>query len=182
MDPIELARDIATELIRKSGVQEWTDPDIRASIAEATVDLVNRILYGPPPWPDPMATSKQLVAEMDGTPKQMSFADHAGDFSPAQNLEFGTPTDVQLSLASVATGAARQSAKCDLGAVRALLYAVRAAFEFAATPTAGHVVSLYWNNSSNSTAGDGNLGNTTGSDAAYAGYSSNLSATLPQLQ
>lgn len=182
MDPAQFARDIAAELIRKSGVQEWNDEAVQIAVADAAVDITTRIYTGLSEWLEAMATSKNLVAEMDGTPKQISFADHAGDFSPANSLEFGTPTDCQLSMASVATGAARQSAKVDLGAVRALLYAVRASFEFAATPTAGHVVSLYWNNSSNSTAANGNMGNASGSDAAYAGYSSNLAATLPQLQ
>ena len=43
---------------------------------------------------------------------QISFADHAGDFSPtaANDLEQGTPTNAQLALASVADDAARQSA------------------------------------------------------------------------
>jgi hypothetical protein len=91
-------------------------------------------------------TNKILVSEQDGTPKQISFADHAGDFSPtaANTLEVGTPTDCQLSLASVADGAARQSAKVDLGTERAEVYKVRAAFELAATPTAGDVIELYW--------------------------------------
>lgn len=129
-----------------------------------------------------MATSKTLVAAMDGTPPQISFADHAGDFSPANNLEVGTPTDCQISLASVANAAARQSAKVDLGSVRGLLYSVRAAFELAATPTAGNTISLYWAPSGSGTAGTANPGNVSGSDAAYTGYSSNLTATLPQLQ
>jgi hypothetical protein len=127
--------------------------------------------------------SKILVSEQDGTPKQISFADHAGDFSAAAgtSLEFGTPTDCQISLASVADGAARQSAKVDLGAERAQVYKVRAAFEMAATPTTGEVIELYWAPSSSSTAGNGNAGNTTGADAAYAGYSANLGASVKQL-
>lgn len=114
---------------------------------------------------------------------QISFADHAGDFSPtaANSLEQGTPTDVQLSLASVADTAARQSAKVDLGATRAALYSVMAAFELAATPTAGEVIELYWAASPDSTAANGNPGGVSGSDAAYAGYSSNLAASVKQL-
>lgn len=117
-----------------------------------------------------------------GTP--LSFADHAGDFSPAagSSLEHGTPTDVQLSLASVANNAARQSAKADLGANRPEAFAVYAAFEFAATPTAGNVVELWWNPSHSSTAANANVGGCSGSDAAYAGYSSNLDASIKQLQ
>ena len=90
--------------------------------------------------------NKILIAVQDGTPPQISFADHSNDFSPtaANNLEVGTPTDVNMQLASVADDAARQSDKADLGAVRAKEYGVRAAIEFAATPTAGAVVEFYW--------------------------------------
>ena len=128
--------------------------------------------------------NKLLITEMDSTPEQISFADHANDFSPtaANDLQFSTPTTCQLSLASVADAAARQSAKVDLGADRAQSYAVRAAFEMAATPTAGDVIELYWAPSSSSTAATGNAGGVSGSDAAYAGYSANLVPSVRQLQ
>jgi len=114
---------------------------------------------------------------------QLSFADHAGDFSPAagNSLEQGTPTDVQLSLASIADAASRQSAKVDLGATRARTYEVIAAIEFAATPTAGELVHFYWAPSPDATAANGNPGGCSGSDAAYAGYSSNMADSLRQL-
>jgi len=99
---------------------------------------------------------------------QISFADHAGDFAAAAktSLEQGTPTDVQLSLASVADGAGRESAKVDLGATRAARYNVMAAFEFAATPTSGDLVELYWAPSPNATAANGNPMQIDGADAA----------------
>lgn len=127
--------------------------------------------------------NKILITEMDSTPEQICFADHAGDFSPtaANNLQFSTPTTCQLSLASVADGAARQSAQVDLGANRAQAYKVRAAFEMAATPTTGDVIELYWAPSNSSTAATGNAGGVSGSDAAYAGYSSNLGESVKQL-
>jgi len=127
--------------------------------------------------------NKILITEMNGTPPHISFANHAGDFSPAaaNSLEFGTPTDCEIVLASLADTAAAQSAKVDLGANRAQAYKVRAAFEFAATPTAGDVVELYWGASSSSTAANGNPGGVSGSASAYAGYSSNLSASVKQL-
>lgn len=90
--------------------------------------------------------------------------------------------DAAISMASVANAAARQSAKLDLGATRGAFYDVYADVEMAATPTAGNSVDLYWAPSVNATAGTDNPGNVTGTDAAYAGYSSNLTATLPQLQ
>ena len=61
-------------------------------------------------------------------------------------------------------------------------YSVRAAFEFAATPTAGETVELYWAPSASATPGTGNPANVTGVDMAYAGYSSNLDASLKQLE
>lgn len=90
--------------------------------------------------------------------------------------------DAAITLASLANAAARQAVKLDLGATRAKEYAVKGSFELAATPTAGNTIDLYWGPSPNATGGSENPGNTTGTDAAYAGYSSNLTATLPQLQ
>ena len=173
----ELALAITLKLIDKSGVREWNEPELRESITLAALEMAAALYTG-----SAMATSKTLVAAMDGTPAQISFADHANDFSPANNLEVGTPTDCQISLASVSNAAARQSAKVDLGATRGLLYSVRAAIDIAATPTAGNTVDFYWAPSGNATAGTANPGNVSGSDAAYTGYSSNLTATLPQLQ
>lgn len=126
--------------------------------------------------------AKVLITEQDGAPPQICFADHATDFSPtaANSLEVGTPTDVQLDLTSLANGAYRQSAKVDLGANRAGLYAARAALEFATGPTAGNRVNLYWAPSGSATAGTGNPAAASGSDAAYAGYSSNAAASVLQ--
>lgn len=120
------------------------------------------------------------------TSTQIVFADYAGDFSPtaANDLTQGTPTQVQLSLASVSDGAARQSAKVDLGATRPAEYSVQAALEFNATGlTAGGVVELYWSPSTQpvAEAANGNPGGVSGSDAAYTGYSSNLAASVKQL-
>jgi len=112
---------------------------------------------------------------------QILFADHAGDFAAtaANNLEQGTPVDVQLTLASLAAG--RQSARFDFGATRARAYSIMAALEFAATPVAGSVVRFYLAPSPDPTGTDGNPGGVGASDAAYAGYSSNLEASLLQL-
>ena len=89
--------------------------------------------------------------------------------------------DAALSMVGVANGAARQSAKLDLGATRPGRVSVKAAFELAATPTAGASIDLYWAPSSSATAGTDNPGNISGTDAAYTGYSSNLTASLKQL-
>lgn len=130
--------------------------------------------------------NKVLVQEIDATPPQITFADFAGDFLPTATNDLrhasAIDTEAQLSLASLADTAARQSAKVDLSANRAREYHVRAAFEFAATPVAGDVVELYWAPSQHATAGTGNAANVTGVDAAYSGYSSNLGASVLQLQ
>lgn len=131
--------------------------------------------------------NKVLVQEMDGTPKQICFADHATDFNPtaANDLRITTDgskeTDCQIILESLAAAAGRQSAKVDLGENRALAYKVRAAIEWAAGIDAGETLSFYWAPSWSATAGTGNPGGASGSDAAYAGYSSNLAEAVKQL-
>ena len=133
--------------------------------------------------------NKVLLAEMDGTPKQICFADHATDFNAptaANDLRKTTDgsqeSDCQLLLETLANAAYRQSTKVDLGADRARRYAVRAAIEFAATPTAGNTVEFYWAPSHSATAGTGNPGGVSGADSAYTGYSSNAAAAIKQLQ
>lgn len=103
---------------------------------------------------------------------QISFADHAGDFSPtaAYTLEVGTPTDVDLAMASLAAGSAVNSDKVDLGATRAPQYSVMGVFEVAsAAAVAGETIDLYWAPSPQSTAANGNPGGADGVDGAYAG-------------
>lgn len=129
--------------------------------------------------------NKMLVQEIDSAPDQITFADVGADYNPmaANDLRHASAvdTEVQLDLTSLADGAARQSTKVDLGEDRALSYAVRAAFEMAATPTAGDVIELYWAPSQHATAANGNPGGVSGADGAYAGYSSNMAASIKQL-
>ena len=130
--------------------------------------------------------NKFLITPMDGTPKQIVFADHAGDFSPvATDLRVTTDgsfeLDVEFEMASVANAAGRQSAKFDFGAKWAQAYAIRTCLEMAATPTAGNLIELYFGFSHDSTPANDNPANLTGVDAAYAGYSSNLAASVKQL-
>ena len=129
--------------------------------------------------------NKVLVLEMDSAPDQITFADFAGDFNPtaANDLRHASAvdTEVQLALATVADGAARQSTKVDLGSLRTREYHVRAAFEMAATPVAGDVIELYWAPSQHVTAANGNAGGASGADGAYAGYAANLAAAVLQL-
>lgn len=115
---------------------------------------------------------------------QLLFADHATDFgaaptTAANSLIIGTPTDVQIDLTGVAaSGGARQSAKTgDLGATRGTFFRVDACIEFEAAPSDGDTVAFYWAGSPSSTAGTGNGGGVTGSDAAYT----DTTGTLGQL-
>jgi hypothetical protein len=123
-----------------------------------------------------MATNDVLFK--DGT--QLLFADHATDFgaapaTAANSLIIGTPTDVQLDLTGVAVGAARQSAKSgDLGASRAAQYSVAACIEFETAPADGGGVNFFWAQSPSATAGTGNPGGATGSDAAFTPTDGNL--------
>ena len=113
---------------------------------------------------------------------QLCFRDST-DFNPAAANDLTqSPTNVQIDCTSLADAAARQSDKIDLGARRAPAYAVMAAFEIAATPTAGDLIELYWAPSPDATAANGNPGGVSGADAAYAGYSANLAASVKQLQ
>lgn len=128
--------------------------------------------------------NKILRTPMDGTPEQLSFANHAGDFNPtaANILEVATPTDVELVLLNLADAAAAQSAKGDLGAKWAAQYVCTACIEMqVAAADAGSAVDFYWNASGITTAGTGNMGATSGAAAAYTGYSADLADSLKQL-
>jgi hypothetical protein len=92
--------------------------------------------------------------------------------------------DAAITLASLANGngtsaGGRQSVTLDLGANWAQRWRVNAAFELAATPTAGNAINLFASYSSATGAGDGN---TSGTDAAYTGYSNNIDASTRQLE
>lgn len=149
--------EIVVALIGKGGAREWDDPDARARLIVAVNEIVQGI--------DCMALPDSILVK-NGTTK--TFKSSGGDSA--------------ITLASVANNAARQSVKLDLGANRAEWYAVKANFEIAATPTAGNTIDLYWAPSSSDTAGTDNPGNVSGADAAYTGYSSNLDASVKQLQ
>lgn len=91
------------------------------------------------------------------------------DHAPAAGNNLGTRTD-QIDLTSLAAGALRQSAKIDFGLDHAAQWGMRAAVEFSVAPAAGETVNFYMAYSHSATAGTGNDGNCSGSDAAYNGY------------
>ena len=178
----ELALGILRELIPNSGARDWSNEETKAKLTLAACEMAATILYYS--GAIGMAT-KTLLTPMDGTPKQICFRD-ATDFNPAIDLRVTSDgsfdTACQIILAALANAAGRQSVKVDLGAHWAEVYQVRAAFEIAATPTAGNMIELYWAPSQDPTAGDGNPALILGTDAAYAGYSANLASSVLQLQ
>lgn len=86
--------------------------------------------------------------------------------------------DAAITLASLSNGSYRQAATLDLGASWAQDWRLDTDFELAATPTAGNTIDLFASFDNASGAGGGN---TSGSDAAYTGYSSNAAASVKQL-
>ncbi len=164
MTQLDLARDLALSFIAKSGVREWQEPESREAIAQAAVEMA-AFIWANQNWNPYMALPDNALIQT-GTEKV--FKSSSGD--------------ADITMTSVSNAAGRQSTKADFGATRARYYDVFAEVELAATPTAGNLIDLYLNASSSATAATDNLANCSGTDAAYTGYSSNLSASVPQLQ
>lgn len=131
-----------------------------------------------------MATNQILIKDAAATtPKQISFATHGSYVATTNNvIEIGTPVNVELSLLDLLNGLSRQSAKADLGAVRAPLYTVTCCIEYqVAAPTTGTLVEFYWAPSGQSAAGVGNPGFVSGADSAYEGGPATTAEGLDQL-
>lgn len=96
-----------------------------------------------------------------------------GSFSPADsgtNWELDPSTNVILTLASLANGAARQSDKFDFGAAWAEQHALFGCVDFTdETPTLGKTVDYYLAPSPRSVQGAGNVAGNSGADAACPG-------------
>ena len=160
-----MAERIALQLVLKSGVREWTDVDTRLALADAALDIAARILG---------LDGEYYVA----LPDYMKV--EPGTAKTIKN----SGGDAAITLASLANGngtsaGGRQAATLDLGANWAQLWRLDCEFELAATPTAGNVINLFasWLNAT----GAGN-GNTSGTDAAYTGYSNNIDAAVKHLE
>ncbi|MCP4165661.1 MAG: hypothetical protein GY759_07180 [Chloroflexi bacterium] len=93
-------------------------------------------------------------------------------YSPSDAAQ-PTGTDAQINLGSIGTsGAARQSAKLDLGSDNLDIdYEVQAYIEWSAAPDAGGTVDMYLGWSDSATAGGNNPGGLSGADSAYTGQS-----------
>jgi hypothetical protein len=168
MTPIELAGQIAIELVRKSGVREYQDDAACLAIGRAASLIVTEIYEN-------LSDSEDFEMAVLGT-----FKTSEGTAKVIRNSD----GDAAITLASLANGngtstGGRQSATLDLGANWARQWRLETNFELASTPTAGNVINLFasWNSSSG--AGEGN---TSGSDAAYTGYSNNIDAATKQLE
>lgn len=94
----------------------------------------------------------------------------SGSFSPADSgtdYTLGSPTNVVLTQASLASASGRQSDKTDLGATRAPRYAVHAAVDFTGeTPSATGYIEYYWAPTPVSTQANGNVAGNSGADGA----------------
>jgi len=115
-----------------------------------------------------------LVYVNEGTP--IVWADHAGDFgdSPIASTH-------QITLAALASAAARQGVKVDLGDPRAEVYEVTLRLEWDVAPADGASASLYFAPSHHETAGTANPGGASGADAAYTGTAgSTIAESLQQ--
>jgi hypothetical protein len=168
MTPIELAGQIAIELVRKSGVREYQDDAACLAIGRAASLIVTEIYEN-------LSDSEGFEMAVLGT-----FKTSEGTAKVIRNSD----GDAAITLASLANGngtstGGRQSATLDLGANWARQWRLETNFELASTPTAGNAINLFasWNSSSG--AGEGN---TSGSDAAYTGYSNNIDASTKQLE
>lgn len=146
--------DIVVALIQKGGATEWNDAGARAQLIAAVNEIVQGI--------DCMALPDFFKVQ-PGT--ALTIKNSGGTAA--------------ITLASLANGSMQQAVTIDLGANWARLWRIDTDFELAATPTAGNAINLYGSFSNATGAG---AANTSGTDAAYAGYSANAAAAVKQLE
>lgn len=158
----EIATLLVIKMMDRAGVRVWeAEPELRQQITTAALEM---------------------AAQLAGSESTMALPDTFKVQSGTAKTIKSSGGDAAITLTSLANNAARQAVKLDLGATRALSYAVSSDLEIAATPTAGNVVELWWSPSSSATAATDNRGNASGADAAYTGYSSNIDASLKHCQ
>lgn len=154
-------------LIAKSGVREWEEPpEIRAAIWTAAIDAADGLLG---------ITDEELNMALPDVFKIKN--------GTAKTLK-SSSGNAAITLASLANGngtsaGGRQGATLDLGEYWAQRWRIDTDFELAATPTAGNAINLFGSYGDATGAG---RGNTSGSDAAYTGYSNNIDAATKQLE
>jgi len=166
LDLLALRRDIYLAMLAKSGVREWENPESNQALWIAALDAADGLLG------------------ITGEFFDMALPDFFKVSAGAAKTIKSSSGDAAITLASLANGngtsaGGRQSATLDLGAKWAQRWRINTEFEMAATPTAGNAVNLFASYRDASGAGDGN---TSGSDAAYTGYSNNIDASTRQLE
>lgn len=167
LDILLLRERILRDLIAKAGVRDWDEPpEVRAKIGVAALDYAD-ILLGITEEETNMALPDFFKIK-NGTAKTLKSSS-------------GTAA---ITLASLANGngtsaGGRQAATLDLGEYWAQRWRIDTDFELAATPTAGNAINLFGSYGDATGAG---RGNTSGSDAAYTGYSNNIDAATKQLE
>jgi hypothetical protein len=163
---LQLRKEIYLALVAKSGVREWEQPVNHAALWTAAIDAADGLLG---------------ITEEEST---MALPDYFKVSEGTAKTIKSSAGSAAITLASLANGngttaGGRQAASLDLGANWAQRWRLECNFELAATPTAGNAINLFasWNSATG--AGDGN---TSGSDAAYTGYSNNIDAATKQLE
>lgn len=121
-----------------------------------------------------------LIGIQIGTP--IIWADFAGDFG-----DIIAGTEKQITLATLASAAARQGVKADMATIAtthlAQRFSVLLRLEWDVAPADGASADLYWSSSPSNTAGTLNDGAASGADAAYTGSAgSTIAETVQQLQ
>lgn len=167
LDIFRARLEVYLKKLEKSGVREWEEPEKDQAMWLSAVDTVDGLLG--------------ITEEEESNMALPDFFKIKNGTAKTLKSSAGTAA---ITLASLANGngtsaGGRQAATLDLGEYWAQRWRVNAAFELAATPTAGNAINLFGSYSDSTGAGDGN---TSGSDAAYSGYSSNLDAATKQLE
>ena len=167
---LQLRRDIYLALVAKSGVREWENPESNQALWLAAIDAADGLLG---------ITSEPI--EGGGSVALPDYFKVKNGTAKTVKNSGGTAA---ITLASLANGngtsaGGRQSATLDLGEYWAQRWRLNASFEIASTPTAGNAINLFASYRDATGAGDGN---TSGSDAAYTGYSNNIDAATKQLE
>lgn len=167
---IELRQQVFADLLAKSGVNETSDVNAMDRILVSALYAAQVLFDGQIPE-KPVDTGIIVMATQ------------VFKIGPGTAVLVKSSGGTAITLASLANGngtsaGGRQAATIDLTASWSRLWRIQAEFELAATPTAGNAINIF--GSFHSATGAGN-GNTSGSDAAYTGYSNNIDAATKQL-
>lgn len=119
-----------------------------------------------------------------GSP-QISIRDHAGGSPPTagEDLEVGTPTDVEMNPGTLASGSLYQSDDFDFSEFWSTAYLVKVACEWSVAPTAGGAVRVYIgpNDALGATGLPGGLSDAKGAYNGYGAAAADAIEALPQL-